>query len=266
MVPEVIVLPMDGRTKLAGWGEQGNQVRDWQIEEFLRQTGKAENTQRVYRGQLQRFAAWSQKAWLEVTPSDVGLYRQGLKEQGLKTTSVNHAINTLKSFYGWLRRSNGFPAGQPLPTDAIALEREAEPQALHLDEEELERVWEVLDLGEKTRVRDRAIIAVLSHGLRASEASALNVGDWNGKLLTVVRSKGQNVSEVPLSREARGYLESYLKWRRLEGGVFEVTPESPSACQIGRHCWTALLVWIEALSWTITVAMPVRWRGLPANP
>jgi len=96
MVPGVIVVPINGRAKLAGWGERENQISDWQIEEFLRQMGTAENTQRVYRGQLQRFAAWSQKAWLEVTPSDVGLYRLGLKEQGLKTTSVNHAINTLK--------------------------------------------------------------------------------------------------------------------------------------------------------------------------
>lgn len=64
MGPEVIVVPIDGRPQLAGWGEQGNQIHDWQIEEFLRQIRKAENTQRVYRGQLQRFAAWSQKAWL----------------------------------------------------------------------------------------------------------------------------------------------------------------------------------------------------------
>ena len=59
-------------------------------------------------------------------------------------------------------------------------------------------------------MHDRAIIAVLSHGLRASEASALNVEHWNGKILTVHRAKGQNVSEVPLSREARQHLEAYL--------------------------------------------------------
>jgi integrase/recombinase XerD len=68
---------------------------------------------------------------------------------------------------------------------------------------------------------------VLLHGLRASEASALDVGSWNGKILTVHRSKGQNVSEVPLSREARSHLEAYLEWRRQQSGVFEPMPESP---------------------------------------
>jgi integrase/recombinase XerD len=49
------------------------------------------------------------------------------------------------------------------------------------------------------------MIVVLSHGLRASEASALNVGDGNRKILTVVQFKGRNGSKVPLSREAQGY-------------------------------------------------------------
>ncbi len=74
---------------------------------------------------------------------------------------------------------------------------------------------------------DRAIVAVLSHGPRASEASALNVKHWNGRILTVHRSKGQTVSEVPLSREARQHLEAYLEWRQQQGGEFEPLPESP---------------------------------------
>ncbi len=85
----------------------------------------------------------------------------------------------------------------------------------------------MLELEEKTAIRDRAIIAVLSHGLRASEVSALNVKHWNGRLLKVHRSKGQNVSEVPLHRDARQYLEAYLEWRRQQGGRFEPVPESP---------------------------------------
>jgi integrase/recombinase XerD len=115
------------------------------------------------------------------------------------------------------------------------LERQPEPEADHIDGDDLTQLWQALELEEKTairdasgtRVRDRAIIAVLSHGLRASEASALNVEHWNGKILKVYRSKGQNVSEVPLNREARQYLEAYLEWRQQQGGVFEPLPESP---------------------------------------
>lgn len=111
--------------------------------------------------------------------------------------------------------------------DGFDLERQPELQADPIEAENLSQLWAALDLEEKTRVRDRAIIAVLSHGLRASEASALNVEHWNGKILKVHRSKGQNVSEVPLSREARSHLEAYLEWRRQQGGMFEPLPESP---------------------------------------
>lgn len=47
-----------------------------------------------------------------------------------------------------------------------------------------------------------------------------------GKILEVHRSKGQNVSEVPLNREARQYLEACLAWRRQQGGMFEPVPKS----------------------------------------
>jgi integrase/recombinase XerD len=223
----IVIVPLDGGKKEELHREEPPDMRHWQIEEFLRQTGKSENTGRTYRGQLVRFAAWCNKSWLDVTPSDIGKYRRELKLKGLKPSSINQALNTLRSFYGWLRRSNGYPMNKPLPTDAIDLERQEELQANHIEAEDLSQLWEALELDERTRVRDRAIVAVLSHGLRASEASALNVEHWNGKILKVHRSKGQNVSEVPLGREARQHLEVYLEWRRQQGGEFEPLPEGP---------------------------------------
>jgi len=137
----IVILPLDGGKKEKPRPDEPPDLRHWQIEEFLRQTGKAENTQRTYCGQLQRFAAWSGQSWLEVTPSQIGKYRRDLKLKGLKPTSVNHALNTLRSFYSWLRRSNGYPMNQPLPTDAIDLERQPEPQAAHIKAEDLTDNW-----------------------------------------------------------------------------------------------------------------------------
>lgn len=223
----IIIVPLDGSRESAQPHEEPLDLQYGQIEEFLRQTGKSANTQRVYRGQLVRFAAWCDKSWLDVTPSDISQYRRELKRKGLKGTSINHALNTLKSLYQWLRRSDGYPTNKPLPTDDIALERMEEPEAAHLETEDLSQLWEVLNLEERTGIRDRAIIAVLSHGLRASEAAALNVEHWNGKTLKVHRAKGQNASAVPLSQEAQSYLEAYLEWRRQQGGIFEPMPDSP---------------------------------------
>ncbi|GAB4380102.1 MAG: hypothetical protein Kow00121_35660 [Elainellaceae cyanobacterium] len=126
-LPEIVIVPLDGGKQEKPRREAPPDMRHWQIEEFLRQTGKAPNTQRTYLGQLQRFAAWCGKSWLDVTPSDIGKYRRELQARGLQPTSINHTLNTLRSFYGWLRRSNGYPMNQPLPTDAIDLERQPEP-------------------------------------------------------------------------------------------------------------------------------------------
>lgn len=224
------------RTSHSQSSEKLPNLRHWQIEEFLRQTGKADNTQRSYKRQLQKFSAWCNKSWLDVSPSDIGKYRRELKQQELKPASINHALNTLRAFYQWLRCSNGYPAGQPLPTDAIGLERTTQPQDLHIEKEDLADIWHALSTDGATRIRDRAIVALLSHGLRASELSVLNVNSWNGKRLTVHRSKGQNVSEIPLSKEAKQHLEAYFEWRQQEGGAFTLMPDSPMfLCQDPKH-------------------------------
>ena len=64
-------------------------LRHWQIEEFLRQTGKADNTQRSYKRQLRNFSSWCNKSWLDVTPSDIGKYRRELKPK-YRTKIVKH--------------------------------------------------------------------------------------------------------------------------------------------------------------------------------
>ncbi|WP_317111673.1 tyrosine-type recombinase/integrase [Chroococcidiopsis sp. SAG 2025] len=156
----IVILPLDGgRQQEQLRSEQKDTLADlrhWQIEEFLRQTGKAQNTQRSYRQQLKKFARWCNKSWLDVTASDLGKYRIQLKQQGLKPTSINHALDTLRSFYQWLRRSNGFPVNQPLPTDAIGKERVEEPQALDVDKDDMAEIWHFLEGERPTCIRDRA--------------------------------------------------------------------------------------------------------------
>ncbi len=232
------IVPLDGgkQQRSPSTKDAPADMRHWQIEEFLRQTGKADNTQRAYKRQLKNFSAWCNKSWLDVTPSDIGKYRRELKQQELKPASINHALNTLRAFYQWMRRSNGYPVNQPLPTDAIGLERVEEPQDLHIDKEDLADIWHALSTEGATRIRDRAIVALLSHGLRASELSVLNVNHWNGKRLTVHRSKGQNISEIPLSRQAKQHLEAYLEWRQQQSGAFIPTPDGPMfLCQDPKH-------------------------------
>jgi hypothetical protein len=99
------------------------------------------------------------------------------------------------------------------------LEHQEEPQVDHLETEDLSQLGVALELDERTWVCDRVIIAVLSHRLRAFEASTLNVEHWNGKIFKVHRSKRQNVSGTHQERSRF----SALYQRRLQassgGGV-----------------------------------------------
>jgi integrase/recombinase XerD len=98
----IVIVPLQGGKPEEPRRAEPLDLRHWQIEEFLHQMGKADNTQRTYRGQLVRFAARCDKSWLDVTPSDIGKYRRDVKLKGLKLTSINHALNTLRFFYQWL--------------------------------------------------------------------------------------------------------------------------------------------------------------------
>ncbi len=53
----IVIVPLDGGKEPEPCREESPDIRHWQIEEFLRQMGKVDNTQRTYRGQLVRFAA-----------------------------------------------------------------------------------------------------------------------------------------------------------------------------------------------------------------
>jgi integrase/recombinase XerD len=91
----IVIVPLTGGKAEQPCSKEPPDLRHWQIEEFLRQMGKSGNTQRIYRGQLVRFAAWCGKSWLEVSPSDIGKYRRELQRKGLKATSINHALKGL---------------------------------------------------------------------------------------------------------------------------------------------------------------------------
>jgi integrase/recombinase XerD len=82
-------------------------------------------------------------------------------------------------------------------------------------------------------VRDRALFAVLSHGLRAEEVVNLNVEDYDGVRLTIREAKDDSTGTVPLSRQAREQLNTYLVQRRSEEG--DLPSDAPLFLSCGRN-------------------------------
>ena len=64
------------------------------------------------------------------------------------------------------------------------------------------------------------------HGLRAEEASNLNVGDCERGELVIRQAKHDSTGEVPLTKEGKAILEAYLRWREEQEGQ-TLAPDQP---------------------------------------
>ncbi len=204
------------------------------VRTFLDSSNLSKNTWRAYGKELERFTQWSNKAWADVTPRDIANFKRYLinecrtpKGKPLMPASVNQAITALKSFYRWYQLSGYLDYTAVLPTAAIKFEKLGKPLPKHLSPEQMAAIAEAVSQGgDEVKLRDRALLAVLKHGLRAGDVSALNVGNYEGLRLRFVRDKDNTEALVPLRQAARDEIDAYLEWRRRE--QWEVlNPDSP---------------------------------------
>lgn len=191
------------------------------IEQFLKSKALAAKTQKEYRRELLRFLSWANKEWADVTSQDIAEFKVQLQQRGLSSASVAQAIAALKSFFRWMVDSHYLADN---PTLAVRTSSPAEPQAQHFSEAEMTALWAALEFRGETEVRDRAILAVLEHGLRVDEVSRLNVEDFYGQRITIRKAKRDSVGQVPLVSEAAISIQAYLEERRQEE---DLNPESP---------------------------------------
>lgn len=112
-----------------------------------------------------------------------------------------------------------------LPTAAVKFEKLGEPLPRHLSPEQMEAIGQAVTGDEDIDLRDRALLAVLTHGLRAEDVSALNVGNFDGIRLRFVRKKDKSEAIVPLRQAAREQMQAYLERRRSQQE--RLTNESP---------------------------------------
>lgn len=211
---------------------QQNDLRLERVREYLQASNLAPNTQKSYRIELERFVRWSGKAWIDVTARDIARFKQYLKDecrtrQGkhLSSAAINQAITALKSFYKWFQLSGYLDLTAALPTAAVRFEKLGEPLPRHLSSEQMEAIFQAVDGEKDINLRDRALLAVLSHGLRAEDVSTLNVGNFDGTRLCFMRKKDKSEALVPLRSAARDQIYAYLERRRSRREV--LTDESP---------------------------------------
>lgn len=222
--PQAIAIPAVPAIQTAPRSSKAADLRSKRIEEFLMARSLAAKSKRAYQQDLQRFLDWTDKSWTEVTPRQVAQFKEHLmcsdlesNKRALSDATVNRTLGTLKNFYGWLFRSQYVSRD---PTTEVDRPKLKEPTAQNLTHEALLSIYQAAT-NSSLPERNVALISVLLHGLRASEAAALNLEDYDGQRLVIRVAKADSKGTVPLTPKAKLDLDAYINWRQVEGGVLQ---------------------------------------------
>lgn len=116
---------------------------------------------------MRRFLSSTELLWSEIKPRHISHYKAYLiqkvrtdKDKPLSKSSVNSAIATLKSFFGWMVQT--YPNLVTVnPTVGVKFEKIALPPAQSLTVEQIQQVWSVIDYLGETKERDTALVHLL---------------------------------------------------------------------------------------------------------
>jgi integrase/recombinase XerD len=229
--PQLISLtsvPPTAATPTAAARSQPVALRQQRIEEFLMARSLAPKSQKAYREDLARFTSWTDTVWGQITPRLVAQYKSYLlrvdpktQKRALADASVLRILQTLKNFLAWMARSGYIDRD---PTTEISLPKLAEPEANHLTEAQVQAIFNAA-IATSLAERNMALLSVLRHGLRAQEASGLNLGDFDGQRVSIRQAKADSKGTVPLDLDAQMWVQQYLDWRTENGEI--LTDESP---------------------------------------
>ncbi|EDX82794.1 Phage integrase, N-terminal SAM-like domain protein [Synechococcus sp. PCC 7335] len=213
---------------------------DW-VDEFLGDREIRPNTKKAYTRQLRGFQVWCEfKHWGDVGEADVSRYKEHLKNKptkagkiGLSPASVNQAIATLQSFFKWLATKRYITYNPTLNVEKVPA---APTETKDIEVAAVRQLAEGLEYRgqrEQLSTRDTAIFELLKHGLRATEVSKLNIGDYNGQAVQVSKAKWRSDGTVPLAPNARQALDSYLGWCVRKG--FDTSSGEPLFRSLSRN-------------------------------
>lgn len=175
---------------------------------------QSEKTIENYQHYLSRFVDFAGDiSPKEITLNMVQKYQLHLNRlpENLGKKTQNYHIIALRAFLKYLTKNDY----ATLPPEKIELAKIQERTVEFLSREELERLFESVDLNSPKGFRNRAILETLySTGLRVSELNSLNRKQVDLKRREfMVRGKGRKPRIVFISDRCAKWLEEYLKTR-----------------------------------------------------
>ena len=178
--------------------------------------GLSKNTVSSYKNDISSFSSWCDKEHLDrlkITDLNLNNYISNLFSTGLKSSSINRKISSIKHFYLFLLKKKVIKNS---PVDEIAIPKQEKYLPTSMSEDEVECLLGSPKSSIKIERRDKAMIEILyATGMRISELVNLKLTDidFNRSVLKVL-GKGSKERLVPYGEKAAEALRIYLEDRK----------------------------------------------------
>ena len=178
--------------------------------------GLSKNTVSSYKSDISSFSSWCDKEHLDrlkITDLNLNNYISNLFSIGLKSSSINRKISSIKHFYLFLLKKKVIKNS---PADEITTPKQEKYLPTSMSEDEVESLLGSPKSSIKIERRDKAMIEILyATGMRISELVNLKLTDidFNRSVLKVF-GKGSKERLVPYGEKAAEALRIYLEDRK----------------------------------------------------
>lgn len=185
----------------------------YEFEQYLLIDKKYSNeTIKAYMNDLYKYYEYISKKGLklkDIKRKDIMEYTKYLNQQQLSTSTINHNISVLRTFYKFIVIKEHFTT-DPMEYIEIPKLRKALPKVLSY--EEVSKLLDV-DLVDKYSYRNKAMLELMyATGLRVSELVNLKINDIDfDSCLVKTLGKGSKERIIPIGDYAILFLEKYLK-------------------------------------------------------
>ena len=178
--------------------------------------GLSKNTVNSYENDIKAFSKWTTKTLglhiKNLNKIDINSYIAFLFKEGLKSSSVNRKISTLKAFYLFLKKKKIIKIS---PTEDVVMPKLEKYLPVSMSEIEVEKLLDSPNISIPIEKRDKAMIEMLyATGMRISELTGLKITDIDtNRLVVKVLGKGSKERLIPYGEKAADSLNSYIKDR-----------------------------------------------------
>ena len=178
--------------------------------------GLSKNTVSSYKNDITSFSSWCDKEHLDrlkITDLNLNNYISNLFSIGLKSSSINRKISSIKHFYLFLLKKKVIKNS---PADEITTPKQEKYLPTSMSEDEVESLLGSPKSSIKIERRDKAMIEILyATGMRISELVNLKLTDIDlNRSVLKVFGKGSKERLVPYGEKAAEALRIYLEDRK----------------------------------------------------